>query len=475
MTFDFPQAPADLQSRNPRRHLRYFGPGAILASVTIGTGETVLASRGGALFGYTLLWCFLLAAILKGIPTYSGLRFLTLTGYHPAVFWTRLRGPRGWLPMFMALASVGTLMGIVGALPKFLATLVAHTLGAGPSSPAYGLILNALATALLMGCALLALRSSYLFLERSQAIVVLFFLAFIVGAFLAVQPGLGTILKHFLLPSLPSYPDWASLKYPDVVRRGSWVEVMTYLGLIGGSGSDYLGYLSFVREKGWGLAGAARPADTAPDRFPRPSPEEVRRGKFWLRAPRLDVILSFGCVVAFTTVFLVLGAAILAPAELVPNDAEILTVQARFLTRLHPALFPLYVLGVFMVFLGTLYGTFEIQARALTECLHALRPQRAAWALGSLRRRLILGSIVAGLAFIWIDWSPLMVLTPASILSGVFACGLCSLAMAWVECEYLPLEFRPGPMWRALLVVGGVAMMVLGLRALYDYFLLLSR
>jgi hypothetical protein len=41
----FPAAPADLRSSNLLRHLKHDGPGAILASVTIGSGETIFASR----------------------------------------------------------------------------------------------------------------------------------------------------------------------------------------------------------------------------------------------------------------------------------------------------------------------------------------------------------------------------------------------------------------------------------------------
>ena len=46
--------------------LKIFGPGAIIASVTIGSGETVFPSRSGAIFGYSLLWCFVLGTVIKG-------------------------------------------------------------------------------------------------------------------------------------------------------------------------------------------------------------------------------------------------------------------------------------------------------------------------------------------------------------------------------------------------------------------------
>lgn len=61
--------PAALRSRNPLAWFRFFGPGAIVASVTVGSGEIVFPSRGGALFGYQLLWIYRLwSSYLDSLP-----------------------------------------------------------------------------------------------------------------------------------------------------------------------------------------------------------------------------------------------------------------------------------------------------------------------------------------------------------------------------------------------------------------------
>ena len=41
----YPELSEDMQARGLGAMLRIFGPGAIIASVTIGSGETVFASR----------------------------------------------------------------------------------------------------------------------------------------------------------------------------------------------------------------------------------------------------------------------------------------------------------------------------------------------------------------------------------------------------------------------------------------------
>lgn len=61
------------------KYLKQIGPGAIVASATIGAGETVLAVRVGAWGGYELLWLILVAAITKSFLT------LYLLGRYSAV------------------------------------------------------------------------------------------------------------------------------------------------------------------------------------------------------------------------------------------------------------------------------------------------------------------------------------------------------------------------------------------------------
>ena len=53
--------------------IKMFGPGAVIASVTVGTGETIFSPRVGALFGYTMFWVVLTAAITKGLLVYLSL------------------------------------------------------------------------------------------------------------------------------------------------------------------------------------------------------------------------------------------------------------------------------------------------------------------------------------------------------------------------------------------------------------------
>ncbi|MFH1268557.1 MAG: enolase C-terminal domain-like protein [Planctomycetota bacterium] len=108
MSFDspYPEPPAELTKPGLRPRLAFLGPGIILASVTIGSGELVWASRSGAIFGYGMLWCFLYAGLFKAIQVHTAARHFTLTGEHPMVGWRKLPGPPLWFPLLVAVPAV---------------------------------------------------------------------------------------------------------------------------------------------------------------------------------------------------------------------------------------------------------------------------------------------------------------------------------------------------------------------------------
>ncbi len=78
--------------------LAVFGPAAIVASVSIGAGETIVVVRAGAWAGYGLLWLVLLSCLVKGVfVTYLIGRYTAISGEYIGHRLVRLPGPRGWL------------------------------------------------------------------------------------------------------------------------------------------------------------------------------------------------------------------------------------------------------------------------------------------------------------------------------------------------------------------------------------------
>jgi hypothetical protein len=147
-----------------------------------------------------------------------------------------------------------------------------------------------------------------------------------------------------------------------------------------------------------------------------------------------------------------------------------LTVQASFLTELHASLFPLYVAGILMVFLGAIYGCMELHTRALFECAQEVSERLARRPLGRFRRWVVAYAVASGLLLIWTDWDPVALLTPASLLGGLLACGLWCFTMLWADRRFAPAPLAMGAPLRIALGIAGLLLSVFGLTAFYDYF-----
>src|ERR1041385_5512886 len=163
--------------------LRCFGPGAILASLTIGVGELVFSTRAGSLFGYRLLWFFALILFFKWLLVYSAARHIALTGVHPFQRWMELPGPRGSFPLIFLLLAVISFPIWVAFHSGTVGTLLAAITGTqhGSAHFVWGLGMLAIVTAL-------SLLGGYKTLERAQIAIVAIMLLSVVAAFLVLKP-----------------------------------------------------------------------------------------------------------------------------------------------------------------------------------------------------------------------------------------------------------------------------------------------
>lgn len=481
--------PPDALVRPRLSHLAgYVGPGVIIASVTIGSGELVYASRGGAVFGYTLLWCFLYAGVFKAIQVYTAARHITLTGEHPIVTWTQLPGPRAWFPLFIAAPAVLLMPIAFSAIPEILGGYV-HILSGMPGEGARIGVwkyeefwINFWSGLLLIICLTLALCSSYLTLERVSA-VVLGGIVLCVGASVVVfGPDLFPMLQGMFLPGKPVYPQWL-LETPEYVEefqnRSPWLEVSIYLGAVGGGAYDYIGYIGMLREKKWGLAGrrvatyeelhAAVSGDTESARA------TIARAKQWRRAPLFDTTASFALVILVTLLFAVLATLVLNSKGVVPANNKLLNAQETFLTELHPQLRWVYRAGVFLAFTGTLYGAFQVYRHTFVESAAAIVPAMVTpKRTPILQMAVTLYCFLGGMTMIWLPESLagtiIKRMTFGSIISGAASCGLWCFAMLWADRVRLPAPLRMSRTMKTLTALAGLAMTSLGVIVTIEYF-----
>lgn len=455
--------------------IRLFGPGAIIASVTIASGEILFSSRAGALFGYGLLWFVALCVGCKLVQVYTAARYMILTGEHPMEAWVRLPGPRGWFPIFLGGLSIMSFPFWLGGLALMLGGAINWIIGLDSRPPdVQQFSLQIFGSAALVLAAFLTVWQSYKTLEIVQTTIIALLLA-------GVVIGVGLADVHWLEAGrglfaikVPEYESWVKQSYPDIVAQQTVVIVMVlFMGAIGGGTYDYLGYLSFFREKGWGAI--AREGEPRAEQSGLAAPliatdaVNLRRGRAWLRAPLIDVFSGFACVIIFTASFNLLGAAILNPKHLVPSKFALLTPQAEFLTQFGVGFKYVYQAGVFMAFWKTIYGAMEVYSRTAYECLRPMVKAVRYTPYSRFRLPVCLYTAGGAMLLLWTVQDPIKIMEPAALISTI-TCGIWCFAMIWADRRCLPRALQMNLIWVMLNLLAGIAMIGLGVLGTVHYF-----
>jgi Mn2+/Fe2+ NRAMP family transporter len=479
--------PRALASSNPLAWVQVFGPGAIIASLTIGTGELIFSARGGVIFGYNILFLFTLICLLKWTLAYSAARHMVISGAHPLGRWMDLPiGPHGWLTLLFLLLALALIPVWVSFHASVLGDLVAGL--TGTKRELGGATIHLWGAGLLVAVLLLALTGGYSALERVQLLVIATMLLAVIIALVLLRPDWLEFLSGFV-PKRFEYPGWLlSDEHPaarQIAGRPMWVELSLYAGVIGGAGYDYLAYTSYIRDKRWGYAlpvdqYAALEVDEAGGKAApwRLSDESLRR---WLRAPLVDCTLSFLIVLFFSAVFVASGKLVLGPEHQIPGDGAFLDYQAQFVTRIHPWLKPLYVVAAFLAIAGTLYGTLEVAPTVVREAALALAPNRITWQARQRMRVFAIGWCAGvALAILAVNFVYQLqmgeqklpglttLLMPVNLFTGVFACGLICLLNPWID-RRLPASLRMPLALVVLNLIGAVAFVLVALRGYWDF------
>ncbi len=475
----YPPLSDELQPKSFSGFLKIFGAGAIMASVTLGSGETIFASRGGAIFGYTILWCFVLGTIMKGFQVYSGARFITLTGMHPLESWRELPGPKGWFVWFIAIMTILWMPLWLGAgLPKMLGDFTNWVVGYPDMANAdqFNFFGKVWATIFVVVSIIFTWFQSYKFLEKFQTILISLLLLCMTIAAVASSPELMKIITGSFIPSVPVYQDWVLEKYPLFQNRHAWIEMAVYLGMIGGGSQDYLGYIGLLRNKKWGMMEHEVASKNFSPEAICTSEENITLARRWLRAPLIDITISFFCVLAFTYMFIILGAAVLHPNMQIPTGFELLTVQLGYLVNSdQPAILQtflsfIYKTGIFFTFFGTIFGAYELYSWSTRECVIAAMPRFKDVPMKKFRLATILWCGGGGLILLWtLDKNPVVLITPGALVGSALTCGLWCFAMLYSDKIHIPKALQMGMPLKVGVFISGLVLTVVPIIGLVIY------
>lgn len=429
------------------RVLGIFGPAAIVASVAIGAGETIVVVRAGAWAGYGLLWLVLLSVIVKGIfVTYLLGRYTAVSGEPISQRLARVPGPRGWLLLtilFLEMAAAGPLWAAVarpcGELMYFL--LFEGTQFGSDNK----LLIPRTITMLFIIVALgFSVVTNYDRLEQQQVIICcLLVIGTIIGTLL-VRPDLWAALKGSLdFGHVPPFPAWA----PESAKAQPALTLSTTFGYVGGSVLGYVVYANWISLHGWGLTGhpqiaeireraaAGTPRDYLPD-----DPTLARRVLKSLAPLKWDVGCGAAVLWIVTASFMMAGAAVLYPlAEsgklaASKSDWSLLTDQASIWRNIHPSLIWVYYLCVLLALWGTLQAFPEIYSRTMHDFVQSIWPERA-WSHRHIHAGILVYVLIASSLVVWSNLK-------FDTMTHIVAFLTTNLAVAVTMCAGLYLNFQ---------------------------------
>ncbi|MCA9232216.1 MAG: Nramp family divalent metal transporter [Planctomycetales bacterium] len=445
--------------------LAVFGPAAIVASVAIGAGETIVVVQAGSWAGYDLLWLVLLSVLVKGVfVTYLLGRYTAVSGEPMSQRLARLPGPRGWLLIALVLLEMAATGPLWAAVARPCGDLLHYLLISEPSMLwAVGnrvLIERIFTTVFIAAAVVLSLYLSYEKLEMQQVLICGILVVGTVIGTLMVRPDYVAAIKGSLsFGSVPDFPLWA----PASAREHPRLALATTFGYVGGSVLGYIVYANWISLHGWGLtshpqideirrrAAAGRPADYLPV-----DPTLIQRILRSIAPLKWDV--GCGAIVLWmvSASFMMAGAAVLYPRlksgelEAVFTGWSLLTDQAYIWRNVHASLIWVYYVCVLLALWGTLQAFPEIYTRVIVDFGKAVWPARR-WARWRVQAVVSTYIIVSSSLVVW---SELKFDTLTHVVA--FLTTNLAVALAMVAALYLNFQLPPAYRTRWWMLVGGV-------------------
>ncbi len=385
-----------------------------MAATAIGASHLVLAPSAGALYGWSLLWLMGFTHLYKYPAFDFGPRYAVATDTSLIDGYARVPGPRGWALWVFLLGTV--VQGV--------------TVLAGVLSVAAVVIHAAFPISVLAWCVILGLSGAWLLWSGRFAGLsaiskwMLLFLALMTTVAFAATP--------------PPSEAWIDLVRPHL-PAGSLVLVAAILGWMP-TGIDVAVWHSM-----WALERRAVWAERAAVRSNRRRPI--------LRVARADLWAGYGLSLILAVMFLALGVAVLHPAGLVPQGADVAVTIARLYTGVLGgwALYP-FLIAAFFGMVSTTYGVMDGFPRAFADTVPRL------WADASAGGRLYWGFLGMTLALAIVEIAilpdPLLLVTVAAVVSFLLAPIQYFLNYWCVTRLIEEPEFRPGKALRAWAILG---------------------
>lgn len=408
--------------------LATIGPGIAIAATGVGAGDLLAAMLAGAGFGTALVWVVVIGAALKLGLNEGVARWQLATGTTLLEGWCRHLGwpVRVYFFAYLVLWSFIVAGGLMSACG-----VAAHALWPVLSIRTLAIIHS------LAALALVAVGRYAVFENLMKALIGLMTVTLLVSVVM-VGPDLLSVLRG-LIPTMP---------------EGSAGATLSLMGGVGGS-VTLLAYGYWIREKGWGGAGA-------------------------LSGVRLDLTVGYALTGLFGIAMLLLAAAVLGGGEGMPPGSEGLVAcgdavreatTGRFGAAAGGAVATIFLVGVWgAVFTSTL-GVWNGVPYLFADFLDAFRGRfdTDVDTSGIAYRGYLLYLALPPMALLFLG-RPIWVIKVYTLTGGLFM-PLLAATLLWLNSKKrLVGELRNGPAATATLVLALLLFVLIAVRQIVDLF-----
>lgn len=414
--------------------LGMLGPAYIWAAEYIGSGEVILSTRLGALFGLSIVWLAVWSIILKAFIGYGGACYTTFTGEGMIDMIGRIP-PGKWGVWVVGVAELLAGAVSIGALIT-AGTLFANALVPFISPVLWGWILSAIIIYLIWSGSV----------DRLKVIMTILVAVMVLGVIYTgyrLIPNFGSLLSGIFTIEIPEVPAWAAEKYRVT---NVFKEMVPILGWAGGGFASQCWYTYWTLGAGYGMAKLGQQGKAAPESLLRQmTVEDARRVKGWLRMVRADTLMASAIGVVVIIGFLAAGAGVLHPKEILPagaavalNCAEIFSFMFGKVGRY------LFLLGAFAALFSTEIAAFTGWPRLLCDCARVLFPklEKVPWHR-QYRAWIIFFAFTNMILVYTFHWRPVFLIQSAATLEGAFLIPIQGIFVLLGLYYVMPKLFSP--------------------------------
>ena len=454
------------------KYLAFFGPGAIIASATIGQGQLILGPQIGAWAKFNLLWLITLN-IASYIIAYVSCRFTLLSGIDMMdVFAEKTKSLINWIFIGITLIFVPLFAAaIITTLGKSIEWIVGrgHYL-------MWGILFGLFA-------AILVIAGRYKIIEYTQAFFVVVLGAGAIISVIMLKPDILNILPHFFVPIVPhDYPTWMYTHFPTEVTKPIPLMMLAYIGTLTVTLITIPSYSGWIKVKGWGMfKGKKDPYDFSHKLFSRfrkkgeinylpDTPKEIKKSRILLKPMFVDLGLAFIIVSIVSAAYMIAGAYLLGAVKQpdgtiiyrLPSDINLLRDQAVIFSNISPWLKPIYQISVFFALFGTIYAGFEAVSRMLYETTKNTVKKIGETPYRRFMIYLLIYILATGIPLAISGISVILMLSITLLFMGVVGVILYGAGAVYVSQTVLPKKYRLGKFGLTMAIIA-VAMMTIPL------------